>query len=287
MARLGFLGLGSMGSAIAGRLVDAAHEVTVWNRSPGAAAELVAAGATLADSPAQALAAPVSFSMLADDRAAEAVLTAESFAGAPGRIHVNMASISAAAADRLERVATAAGLRYVASPVLGRPSVAAAGGLNLLVAGPNDAIAEVEQYLDILGARTWRFGDRPRKANAVKIAVNFTIVHALQSMAEGINLVESQDIDAGEFVELLGNTLFPGAIYNGYGSMMAERRYSPPGFTLPLGLKDLGLAEDLAAERGATLPSAALLRERFETAIATEALNGLDWASLAEVTRGR
>jgi hypothetical protein len=198
-----------------------------------------------------------------------------------------MASISAAAADRLEQLANEAGLRYVASPVLGRPSVAAAGALNLLVAGPDDAIAEIGQLLDILGARIWRFGDRPRKANAVKIAVNFTIVHALQAMAESINLVEAHDIDAGEFVELLGNTLFPGPVYNGYGSMMAERRYSPPGFTLDLGLKDLGLAETLAFEGGVSLPSAPVLRERFETALATAALDGLDWASLAEVTRGR
>jgi 3-hydroxyisobutyrate dehydrogenase-like beta-hydroxyacid dehydrogenase len=288
MAQLGFLGLGSMGSAIAGRLVDAGHDVTVWNRSADAAAPLVAAGARLAATPAEALAAPVSFSMLANDEAAEGVLTVEQLiGGADGRIHVNMASISAAAADRLEQLANEAGLRYVASPVLGRPSVAAAGALNLLVAGPDDAIAEIGQLLDILGARIWRFGDRPRKANAVKIAVNFTIVHALQAMAESINLVEAHDIDAGEFVELLGNTLFPGPVYNGYGSMMAERRYSPPGFTLDLGLKDLGLAETLAFEGGVSLPSAPVLRERFETALATAALDGLDWASLAEVTRGR
>jgi 3-hydroxyisobutyrate dehydrogenase-like beta-hydroxyacid dehydrogenase len=121
----------------------------------------------------------------------------------------------------------------------------------------------------------------------VKISVNFTIVHALQAMAEAINLVEAHQIDASEFIELIGNTLFPGAIYNGYGSMMAESRYSPPGFTLDLGLKDLGLAEALAVEGGVTLPSAAVLRERFETAIATKSLQGLDWASLAEVTRGK
>src|SRR5690606_2296249 len=85
MARLGFLGLGNMGSAMAGRLVAAGHEVIVWNRSPRAADELVAAGATLASSAAEALAAPVSFSMLANDEAAEAVLTVENLRGEPGR----------------------------------------------------------------------------------------------------------------------------------------------------------------------------------------------------------
>src|SRR5207253_2930182 len=109
--------------------------------------------------PADALAQPVSFSMLANDEAAEAVLTAENLRGKAGRIHVNMASISAVAADRLERLSLDAGMRYVASPVLGRPAVAAAGALNILVAGPDEAILTVEPLLEILGTRLWRFGD--------------------------------------------------------------------------------------------------------------------------------
>ncbi|TXN29381.1 NAD(P)-dependent oxidoreductase [Lacisediminihabitans profunda] len=286
MARLGFIGLGTMGSAIARRLVDAGHTVTVWNRSEEAIEALVAAGATRASSPAEALAAPVSFSMLANDEAAEALLTADNLRGTENRIHVNMASISAAAADRLERIHLDAGLRYVASPVLGRPTVAAAGALNILVAGPEEAIGAVEPFLEVLSTRIWRFGDRPRRANVVKIAVNFTIIHAMQALGEAISLVEAHEIDASDFVELLGGTLFGGVVFTGYGSIIAERRYSPPGFTMALGLKDLGLAEEVAAEGGVTLPSAPLLRDRFETALATESLAGLDWSAMAEVTRG-
>ncbi len=285
MTRLGFLGVGNMGSAIAGRLVGAGHEVLVWNRSPEAAADLVAAGATRVDSPADALAAEVSFSMLANDEAAESVLTAGNLGGAAGRIHVNMASISPAAADRLEEVHRAAGLYYVAAPVLGRPQVAAAGGLNILVAGPADAVDAALPYLDVLGTRTWRFGEEPRRANATKVSVNFVILHALQAMAEGITLVESQGIDASEFIELLSSTLFGGVVYSGYGSMIAERRYSPAGFAMQLGLKDLGLAEDLAAEGGVVLPTAPVLRDRFERALEDSVLAGLDWSAVAEVTR--
>ena len=287
MAKVGFLGLGNMGSAIAGRLVAAGHEVTVWNRSPEAADELVAAGATRAESAADALAAPVSFSMLANDEAAESVLTSNALAGTPGRIHVNMASISAAAADRLEVVHRKAGVAYVACPVLGRPAVAAAGGLNLLAAGPDAAITEVADLLEILGARTWRFGEQPRRANAVKIAMNLTILHALQAMAESITLVESQGIESTDFADLLANTLFAGPVYAGYGSMIAQKRYSPAGFAMALGLKDLGLAEELAGETGLTLPTAPVLRERFERALADAELADLDWSAVAEVTRRR
>jgi 3-hydroxyisobutyrate dehydrogenase-like beta-hydroxyacid dehydrogenase len=286
-ATIGFLGLGNMGRAMAGRLVGAGHDVVVWNRNPRAADELVASGARLAADPAEALAAPLSFSMLADDRAAESVLSADNLRGAAGRIHVNHASISAAAADRLQGVHEEVGVGYVAAPVLGRPAVAAAGELNILAGGPAELVEAVMPHLAAMGKRVWRLGDVPRQANVAKIAVNFTILHSLQAMAEGISLAEAHGIPAPDFAELLAGTLFPGPVYTGYGSMMAERRYSPAGFSLALGLKDLGLAEAIAAEGGVTLPTAPVLRNRFEQALADPELAELDWSAVAEVTRGR
>ena len=287
MTRIGFLGLGNMGSAMARRLVDAGHDVIVWNRSPRAAAELVAAGASLASTAAEALAAPASFSMLANDEAAEAVLTVENLSGEAGRIHVNTASISAAAADRLERVHREAGVGYVASPVLGRPSVAAAGNLNLMVAGPDELVERVMPFLEPLSVRVWRFGEHPRRANVAKVSMNFMLLHAMQAMAESITLVEAHGIDASDFMELATNSLFGGVAYGGYGPMIAERRYRPAGFSMALGLKDLSLAEDLAEEGGIVLPTAAVIRDRFERALADEELADLDWSAMAEVTRRR
>jgi len=285
MTRIGFLGLGTMGSAMAGRLVETGHDVVVWNRSPDAANALVAAGAARAVTAKEALAAPISVSMLANDTAAETILTSEALSGAPGRIHINMASISPGAADRLGSVHRDAGVDYIAAPVLGRPPVAAAGELNIIAAGPEAALAAVSHILDALGSRVWQFGADPRRANATKIAVNFTILHALQALAEGVTLVDAHDIDASDFVDLLTGTLFDGVVYRGYGAMIAERRYSPTAFALPLGLKDLTLAEDLAAEGGVMLPTAPVIRERFETALSDPTLADLDWSAIAEVTR--
>lgn len=287
MTRIGFLGLGNMGRAMAGRLLAAGHEVVVWNRSPEAADELVASGATLAAGPSEALAAPISFSMLANDEAAESVLTADHLRGDDGRVHVNMASISAAAADRLQLVHVQAGVGYVAAPVLGRPTVAEAGKLNIMAAGPAELIDRVEPLLDELSVRVWRFGDVPRRANVTKAAVNFMILHALQALGESITLVEAHDIDASDFVELLTNSLFGGVVYSGYGPMIAERRYTPAGFSMALGLKDLGLAEALAEEKGITLPTAPVIRDRFERALADDELQDVDWSGVAEVTRRR
>jgi 3-hydroxyisobutyrate dehydrogenase-like beta-hydroxyacid dehydrogenase len=289
MSTVGFLGIGRMGAAIAGRLVAADVPVIVWNRSPSPAVDdLAAAGAAVADTAADALAAPVSFSMLADDGAAESVLSRVNLGRAgERRIHVNMASISAAMADQLARRFADAGMTYVSAPVLGRPEVAAQGKLNIMVAGPSDAIEVVDPYLAHCSVRRWRFGETPRQANAVKIAVNFLILQSLESLGESIALVESQNVDAEEFVQLLGSSLFGGVVHTGYGGIIAQRRYSPPGFTIPLGLKDLGLAEQLAAEGRVDVRMAGVLRDRFETALADPELAELDWAAVAELSRRR
>jgi len=287
MTRTGFLGLGRMGTAIAGRFVGAGLPLLVWNRSPSASVDaLVADGAIAADSASEALALPVSFSMLADDTAAESVLSRVNLGQSDGaRIHVNMASISAAMADRLEQRFADAGMTYVSAPVLGRPEIAAQGKLNVLTAGAAQALDEVDPLLAHCSVRRWRFGDRPRQANAVKVSVNLMILQSLEALGESIALVEAQDVDASQFVDLIGASLFGGVVHSGYGRIMAERRYTPPGFTVALGLKDLGLAEQLAAESHVDIAMAPVLRDRFEAALADPELAALDWAAVAEISR--
>jgi 3-hydroxyisobutyrate dehydrogenase-like beta-hydroxyacid dehydrogenase len=285
VTRLGFLGLGTMGREMARRLVDAGHDVVVWNRSTEPVDELVAAGAVAASSPSEALAAPISFSMLANDEAADAVLSEGNLAGDAGRLHVAMASLSPAAASRLSARAAEAGVAYLAAPVLGRYTVAAAGELNIIAAGAEADLARATPYFDILGKRVWTVGAEPRLANVVKAAVNYDIIHAFQAIAESVALVEANGVDAGQFTELLSSTLFPGPVYTGYGAMIAERRYTPPGFTMALGSKDLGLAEAIAAEAGIELPTAPVLRRMFDAALASDELKDVDWSGVAEITR--
>lgn len=284
-ATLGFLGLGSMGSGMAGRLIESGRTVLVWNRSQNAVAELVARGAQAAASAAEALSADVSFSMLANDAAAEAVLTAEAAGAAEGHVHVNMASISPDATARLVTIFENAGAGYVAAPVLGRPDVAAAGQLNILTAGKSAVVDSVEEYLALLGKRTWRFGETPGVANAVKISVNYNIIHALQALGETIAMVERLDVEPALFVELLTSSLFGGVVYNGYGNEIARQGYYPPGFHIELGRKDLQLAEDVAAASGVKLATMPALISVFERALADAELSNGDWGAIAEVTR--
>jgi 3-hydroxyisobutyrate dehydrogenase-like beta-hydroxyacid dehydrogenase len=283
MTRVGFLGLGSMGQAMARRLIDAGHEVIVWNRSGEPRRELESHGAIAVETPADALAVDVSVSMLANDDAVNAVLAVDNL---PSNriVHANMASVSPDMAKTLGERFQHAGHGYVASPVLGRPHVAASGGLNILAAGATEDITLLQPLFDAMGTRTWPMGEHAHTANVVKIAVNYTIIHALQALAESIAIATSAGVKPSDFVEVLTSTLFGGVVFTGYGNLIAERNYTPAAFSLELGLKDLGLAEATAQAAGIALPTSSLLRELFETALANPELADKDWSAVAEIT---
>lgn len=281
MTTIGFIGLGKMGAAMATRLLESGQDVLVWNRSPEPVARLAAAGASVAMSAAEALAAEVSISMLSDDAATEEVLSTP----AAGGLHINMASVSPDATDRLEALFSGAGARFVAAPVLGRWTAAAAGQLHILMAGSDDAVRDAEPYLAPLAARVWRMGLRPRVANVAKVVVNYNLIHAIQSLGESIAIVERQGINPADFVALLTNTMFGGTGYAVYGQAIAERSYHPAGFHMALGFKDLALVEGLAADSHVELPTAPALRRVFEKALSDSTLANSDWAAIAEVTR--
>lgn len=286
--RVGFLGLGGMGSAMAANLVKAGHEVTVWNRSPGPAQHLAAAGALAAPSPAAAAQGQVLITMLADDAATRSVLVEGGALDrlALGAIHVNMATVSLALARELAALHAARGQGYVAAPVLGRVEVAAAGKLNILAAGPAALLDEVEPLFAVMGQKTWRFGERPEQANAVKLAANFMLAAAIEAMGEAAALVQGHDVPPARFLEMITSTLFAAPAYKGYGGMIAEKRYSPAGFKLPLGLKDVRLAQEAGLAANVPLPFAAVMRDNFLDALA-HGDGELDWAALAKVAARR
>ncbi|MET1044025.1 MAG: NAD(P)-dependent oxidoreductase [Microbacteriaceae bacterium] len=286
MTEISFIGLGTMGKAMARRLVDAGHTVRVWNRTQSAADDLVAAGAVRADTIEDALSSAIIFSILSNDKAVQAVFSAEALKAArPGAIHVNMASLSVDAADAMARAHAEAGLAYVAAPVFGRAQVAEVGKLNIVVAGDQSAIERVQPLLDVLGKRTWNLGTEVRHANLVKIGVNYNLIHALQALGESVTLIERGGVDPNTFIEVLTDAAFTGAAYTGYGALIANRRYEPVGFSVALGLKDLSLTEAAAASEGVVLPTAPVLREVFEQALARDDIAELDWSAIAEVTR--
>lgn len=284
MSSIAVVGLGAMGRPVARNLMAAGHEVTVWNRSPGPVAELVAEGARAAASIGEALDAGVVFSLLSNDDAVRTTfLDSGVLAGAPaGCVHVNLSTVSTALARRAAEMHAAHDVGYVAAPVFGRVPVAAAGRLEILAAGDPPLIARAQPFFDVIGARTWSLGDRPEQANTVKILGNYLIAAAIQSLGEAVSLAEQAGVDPAQLIDLLTATLFPGPVYASYGALIAERRYQPAAFTTTLGRKDLGLALDAGAQRGVTLPIGELLREIFDRALRDGHAED-DWASIAEL----
>ena len=282
---VGFIGLGQMGAGMAANLVKAGYRVTVFNRTPARAAPLLAAGATAAEKLAEACRGDAVITMVADDDALEAVVLGD--AGllvtlAPGALHVSASTISVALAERLTAAHAAHGQRFVSAPVFGRPEAAAAGKLFIVAAGPQDAVADARPLLDAMGQRTFVLSATPKAANLVKLSGNFLIACVLESLGEAMALVDRGGIDRHEYLELLTSTLFTAPLYKGYGALIADRRFEPAGFTVPLGQKDIRLALAAAEDLKVPLPIANLLRDRFLT-VRAHGGDHLDWSAIGAV----
>ena len=170
--------------------------------------------------------------MLANDAAVDDVFSQETLQAAPpGSVHVNLATVSLDIAQEMTSRHAAAGVGYLAVPVLGRPPVAEQGQLNLLAAGDAELLQSLEPVLTSLGKKTWRFGDRPWQANVAKISMNYLLIHALQAMAEAQALAELHGLDPNVLVDLTSESFFPGPVYSGYGREIAESRYLPAAFS--------------------------------------------------------
>jgi 3-hydroxyisobutyrate dehydrogenase-like beta-hydroxyacid dehydrogenase len=284
---IGFIGLGEMGVAMVQNMLKAGHTVRVWNRSPQRAEVLAAAGASVVGSPAEAFTGDAVFSMLADDAALRAVIDAPLLEHAPrGLIHVNMATISVALAEELAHAHALRGLHYVAAPVMGRPDVAAAARLTIVAGGPAEAIDRVQPVFDAIGQKTWRIGSLPQQANVMKLAANFMIGSAVETLGEAASLVTAHGVAMQDFLDVITAGPFQGPVYQGYGKMIAERRYEPALFKARLGLKDVRLALAAADAVSTPMPVASVVRDSLIEAIA-HGDGEKDFAVLGQVSARR
>jgi 3-hydroxyisobutyrate dehydrogenase-like beta-hydroxyacid dehydrogenase len=281
---ISFIGLGLMGHPIAANLLKANFDLTVWNRTPQRGNDLVAAGATRAATLADASRSDAVVSMLADDAAVEQV----AFEGRlvellpPGAVHVSMSTISVRLAQRLAAAHADYGSAFVSAPVFGRPDAAAAAKLFVVCAGPDPALQRCQPIFDAIGQRTFRFGERPESANLVKLSGNFLIASVIESLGEALALARKSGIDPRTYVDMLTATLFAAPVYKTYGGLIADERYRPAGFRLPLGLKDLTLVLDAARDRTVPLPIASLVRDHMIEGLA-QGYEDADWSVLGAV----
>lgn len=282
--KIGFVGLGRMGRAIALRLRDAGHDLVVYNRSPEKTADLAAAGATVAASVKDACAGrEVVITMLSDDAALEAVALGEGglcASLAPGAIHMAMGTHGTATIRAVQQRHQQAGQFLVSAPVLGRPDAAAAGQLGVLLAGPPEAAARCRTLLPALSRRVFEAGDRPEHAAAVKLANSLLLGCAIEAMGEAYALVRKYGVAPNVLYDMMTDGLFSAPAYKGYGKIIAEESYGSVGFTARLGLKDANLILAAAGMAEVPLPALNIFRDRLLSAIA-HGDDEKDWAVMA------
>jgi len=267
---ISFIGLGNLGLPMAANLLAAKFDLTVYNRTPEKARQLVEQGATLAASPLYAAEhGQVIITVLADDRALESVIDDAFLAACPnGAIHLSMSTLLPATSEKLAATHAKHNVTYIAAPVFGRPEAAAAKKLWICTSGPADAKARIRPILDALGQGVFDFGEAPGAANVVKLSGNFLLAAAIEAMGEACALAEKNNIPRAALLDMLTTTLFNCPIYTNYAKRIINADFDKVGFTSRLALKDMRLALETATATHTPMPILSLLRDRYLTAIA-------------------
>src|SRR5216683_6995878 len=280
---IGFIGLGGMGLAMAGNLLKAGFGLRVYNRTPEKARPLVEMGARLARTPAEA-AEPggVVATMVSDNKAVEEVACGpDGFLARLGDgVHLSMSTIAPRTARRLAAVHKERGGRYVASPVFGKPEVAARAKLWVVTSGDAAAKARVRPLQEAVSQRVFDFGDDPGAANVIKLAGNFLLGAAVEAMAEAFTLAQKHGVPRRQTSAFFTQTLFDCFVYRAYGELVASEHYQPVGARPSLIRKDYGLILEAANEGLVPMPLASLIHERL-TATLAKNRQDIDWAGFA------
>jgi 3-hydroxyisobutyrate dehydrogenase-like beta-hydroxyacid dehydrogenase len=278
--RIGFLGLGKMGTAMALRLLAAGHELAVWNRSEGRTKPLIQEGAIAAATPAEAeLGAEAVITMLFDDAAYEDVVFGPNGlmdALSPGGLHISCSTISVALSERLTVEYAKRGIDFVGAPVFGRPNVAEQGRLWIVTAGSDKALERARTPLEAFSRGISMVGKEPRQAHAVKLGGNFLISAMIHSLGEAFVFAERQGVAPETFFEAVNSALFQSPFYAAYAKIMLH----PPeqaGATIALGAKDLRLLCEAAGSRQTRLSLAEQMAGIFAEARRT-GFGDEDWA---------
>jgi 3-hydroxyisobutyrate dehydrogenase-like beta-hydroxyacid dehydrogenase len=283
--KVGFVGVGRMGQAMARRLIDAKHDVGVYNRTAARTRPLADAGATVVSSIAAAAGyGEAVYTMLADDAALEdIVLRSDGLLHSipPGGIHLCAGTHGIAVVRRLKAAHGERGQRLVCAPMIGRPELVSSGAAAIIASGEPEALARCKPLFDAIGRRTFLAGSDPEAATAIKIANNFVLGCAIEAMGEGFSLVRKYDVVPDVFYDVMTDGLFNCSAYKVYGKIITEERYLPAGQRAILGLKDANLALAAAEAVGVPLPSGNVWRDRLVGA-AAHGESEHDWAVMAK-----
>jgi 3-hydroxyisobutyrate dehydrogenase-like beta-hydroxyacid dehydrogenase len=267
--KIGFIGLGLMGRPMAMNLLKAGHSLTVWNRTPSRAQELVAAGATLAKSAREAAAvSDILFTIVSDPPALEQVLWGHegnndgALAGLRrGSIYIDSSTVAPSLTRRVAAACVERGVRYLDAPVTGGDWGAREGNLVFMIGGEADTLREVEPIVGVLGKKWFHLG--PNGAGqTVKLAMNAILALEVGAMAEALALVTKAGLKGEQLIEVMQSSMARSGVLDIKAPLMVKGDFKP-SFPLRLMHKDLGLALDLGNQLGVALPATAAAREVY------------------------
>jgi 3-hydroxyisobutyrate dehydrogenase len=282
--RLGWVGLGRMGEALASRLVEAGHDLTVYNRTRSKCEPLAELGAAIADTPADLADRDIVFTMVAGSAdVAEVVTGPEGLLSrsdvAPGLI-VDSTTIAPGPAAEVRAAVEARGVAMLAAPVSGNPKVVASGRLTIVCSGPEEAWDKARPYLELLGRSVTYVGEGDR-ARLVKICHNLMLGVVAQCMAEITVLAEKGGVSRADFLEFLNDSVM-GSTFTRYKSPAYVNLDFKPTFTPALLLKDFHLGFEAAKELEVSMPLAATTEQVVQGLVGIKG-NEVDFAALIEL----
>jgi 3-hydroxyisobutyrate dehydrogenase len=281
---IGWIGTGRMGAALVRRLLDAGHDVAIYNRTRSKAEALEEHGATVVDSPGDLAGRDIVFTMVGgSDDFKEVAIGPHGVLSQPDsapRILIDSTTISQAASDDVRAVAAERGASVLATPVSGNAKVVAAGRLTMVVSGPEPAYAEVRDLLELLAARVTYVGESDR-ARLVKICHNLMLGVVAQTLAEITVLAEKGGVSRADFFDFLNDSVM-GSMFTRYKTPAYVNLEFKPTFTPALLLKDFRLGADAAREHDVPMPVAAAAQQVVQSLIGN-GYHDIDFAALLEL----
>jgi 3-hydroxyisobutyrate dehydrogenase len=278
--RLGWVGAGRMGQALAARLLAAGHDLAVYNRTRSKAEPLAEAGATVVDSPAELADRDVVFTIVSGPEDFQEVVRALLSGDRAPSIIVDMTTVSPESSAAVRAEAEARGSAYLAAPVSGNPKVVKAGLLTFVVSGPRAAFDEVEPLLALLGSGVTYVGEG-ELARLAKICHNVMLGVVAQCMAEIVVLAEKGGMSRSDFLEFL-NASVMGSMFTRYKTPAYVNLDFTPTFTPLLLRKDFDLGLAAAHELDVPMPVAAAAQQTVQALIGSGHTEE-DFAALLEL----
>jgi 3-hydroxyisobutyrate dehydrogenase len=282
--RIGWVGTGRMGYALATRLLQAGCDLGVYNRTRSKAEPLAEIGATVVDTPAELADRDIVFTIVAGPTDFKEVVLGDhgvlSKPDATPNVIVDSTTVSPAASAEVAAEAAQRGSALLAAPVSGNPKVVEAGLLTFVVSGPEDAYREALPYIEQLGKGVTYVGDGER-ARLVKICHNLMLGVVAQSLSEIVVLAEKGGVSRAAFMEFLNDSVM-GSMFTRYKTPAYVNLDFTPTFTPALLFKDFDLGFEAAREHGVPMPVAAAAKEIVQSLMGN-GYEDVDFAALLEL----